>query len=468
VTNLPLLTLRALLSKKGWYAFGHLLSPTTFGELEYRRIYQHLERLHTTTEGDITVPALLADMEIQYRTKPDTLEEMRLALDYLEEAADMPHDLTEGLLRRFLQQATSLEVAKYIAETSSKPEFSMDVVADLTARAVEVGSRAGKTVTDLFAAPLSGDADVRPTRYPLGFSRQLDRSLRGGTAGGELLLLLAAPSVGKTSLLCLVGAHHALKGRNVLHITLEINGRKVVERYDQAWTGLDIEGLETPHGQATVEAARAAVSQSGAHVWVADWSYTNVTANDIGAQVRRMRGSVCDGTWTACQCGRPARVDLIMVDYMGLMQPSKVPGREMRQSFRMLGQEMRQLARNLEVPVVSAWQVNRVGSEKDLIGPTDISESWDVVMIADTIIGLNRSLEELRNKRLRVNVVKQRESTDRGMFELYCDLDRMIVRDVELQDHRNYAIKLLGGSNAGTDGVAEGQGVPGQGQTPVD
>jgi replicative DNA helicase len=450
VTNLPLLALRAIMTKRGWFAFGHLLKPETFGELEYRRVYAHLARLHEQTESDITIPALLADIEIQYRTKPDTLEEMRLVLDYLDEAVEVSSDLMESLLKRFLQQAMSMEVAKYVAETASKPEFSVAVVADLAARAVEVGERVGETVTDLLAAPLSGSPDVRPARYSLGVSRELDSGLRGGTAGGELCLYLAAPSVGKTSFLCHTGAQHALRGRNVLHVTLEINQRKVFERYDQSWTALDQDGLETPHGQQAVEAARAGIRASGAHVWVADWSYMTVTASDIGAVVRRMRGQ-------KCKChDLPMRVDTIIVDYMGLMSPGKVPGKEVRHSFRMLGQEMRQLARNLEVPIISAWQVNRVGSEKDLIGPTDISESWDVVMIADTIIGLNRNLEELHNKRLRVNIVKQRESTNRGMFELYCDLDRMVIRDIDLKDHHDYAVKLMGGVNAGQEATHSG------------
>lgn len=450
MTNLPLLALRAIMTKKGWFAFGHLLKPETFGELEYRRVYQHLARLHEQTEADITISALLADMEIQYRTKPDTLEEMRLVLDYLDEAADTPHDLMDSLLRRFLQQAMSMEVAKYVAENASKPEFSVNALADLTARAVEVGDRVGSTITDLFATAVSGTAGTRPARYSLGVSRELDLGLRGGTADGELLLYLAAVAVGKTSFLCATGASHALRGLNVLHLTLEINSRKVVERYDQAWTNQDRETLETVFGQATVEAARAAVQAAGGHVWIADWSYMNVTAADVGALVRKMRGQKC-----VCH-DLPMVVDTIIIDYLGLMSPGKAPGKEMRNSYRLIGQEMRQLARNLEVPVVSAWQVNRVGSEKALIGAADISESWDVVMVADTIIGLNRNLEELHNKRLRVNIVKQRESTNRDCFELYCDLDRMVIRDIELKDHHDYAVKLMGGANAGQEAAHSG------------
>ena len=430
------------MTKKGWHAFGHLLKPETFGELEYRRVYQHLERLHATTEADLTVPALVADFEIQYRNKPDQLEEMRLVADYLDEAVDLEPALMEGLLKRFLQQSASMEVAKYVAENASKPDFSVATVADLAQRAVEVGERVNKTVIDLFASPLSGAPDARPTRYGLGISRELDRSLRGGTAGGELLVFLAGPSGGKTSFLCLVGAQHALAGRNVLHVSLEINWRKVVERYDQAWTAQDQETLDTPLGQAKVAAAREVVRNAGGHVWVADWSYMNVAAADVGAEIRRMRGQRCPDCDALCE------VDTVIIDYLELAAPNRLPGREPRFAYKALAQEFRALARALEVPVLTAWQVNRIGADRDLITQTDTSESWDIVKIADTIVAINRNLEENRNKRARVNVVKQRESTNRDLFELYCDLDRMVVRDIELQDHRDFAVKLLGGSDA--------------------
>lgn len=430
MTNLPLLALRAMLTKKGWFSFGHLLKPESFGEMEYRRIYQHLARLHEETESDISIPALVADMEIQYRTKPDLLEEMRLVADYLDEAADMPPDLMQGLITRFLQQSMSMEVAKYVAENASKPEFSVSALADLAARAVEVGERVDSVVVDLFAAPISGAPGTRPVRYSTGLSRGLDRALRGGVGGGELLVLLGGPSSGKSSLLCRSGAEHARQGRNVLHITLEINSRKTIERYDQSWTSFSQDDFDTAHGQQTAQAARDAVNKIyGGHVWIIDWAYMSVSAGDIGAKIRQLAGQKCP-----CH-DLPMRTDVVVIDYLELMTPNRLPGREPRFAYKALAQEVRAMARTFDIPVLSAWQVNRAGMEKDLITQTDTSESWDIVKIADIIIGINRNLEEAQNRRGRLNIIKQREGSDRGLFEIYCDMDRMVVRDVEHADH---------------------------------
>lgn len=429
--NLPMLVLRALLSKRGWYALNHLVKVDSFESNEFRRLFQMVERAHGETAGDLTIPVLRADTAIHYLNKaPDALHEMDLVIDRLERTTEVDLDAATALVRRFLERSVCYEAAEYISNYGDKPEFNVATVADLAARAVEVGDRVGKALVNLVTSPLSGATDNRRIAHSLGCSRRLDRSLRGGVGDGELCILLAAPSGGKTGLLCRAGASHATKGGRVLHISMEVNSRKVIERYDQCWTGLANEDLESPEGQAAAQEARDRVRATGGHVWVADWSYVPTSANDIGALVRQMRNQRCE-----CH-DEPMTVDMVVIDYMMLMSPNKLPGRELRQKFSALGTEVRQLARNLDVPIVTAWQANRVGSDVLLLSRKDIAESWDTIMIADIILGLNQSDEEARNRRMRVNVIKQRESQDRGFVEIYCDLDRLIVRDLTVEDER--------------------------------
>jgi len=437
--NLPMLVLRALLTKSGWARFSNLVQVDSFESNEYRRIYQHIERLHGTTESDLTMSLLWADVDLQYIQKPDLREELGLVLDRLEAQESVPADGLETLVKKFLQRSMAWNIAEYVSNNADKPEFSIDALVDLGQRAVEIGNRVSQTVVSIFESPLSGSPDSRRIANSLGVSRQLDVSLRGGVAGGELCLYLAGPSVGKTSYLCRTGAAFAERGLNVFHVTLEINARKVFNGYDRAWTSRTTDELETPEGQEAVKSARASVRAAGGHVWVADWSYLGISANDVGAEFRQLSASRCgDGLLGKddCQCGQPRRADLIIIDYLELMQPNKIPGKEMRQAFKMIGQDVRSLARNLDIPICSAWQVNRAGSDVMLLSKKDVSESWDIVKIADIILGLNQTDEQLRNRRLILNIIKQRESTSRDMFELVSDLDRMIVRDALTNDSK--------------------------------
>lgn len=449
--NVSMIVLRALMSKRGWHAFSHMVRVESFESNEFRRIYQHLERLHVDTEGDVPLAAIRADVAVQYAGKPELVEEMGLVLDRLDRAEQLDHGLMQALIRRFLERGIAYEIAEHISNHVDKTDFSFNTVADLAARAVEVGERVTQAVTDVVASPLSGAADNRRVAHGLGVSHQLDAGLRGGVAGGELSVYLAGPSVGKTSFLCRTGASHAADGGRVLHVTLEINTRKVVERYDQCWTSRGREDLETPDGQEAVSLARDLVRQAGGHVWVVDWSYLTVSAADIGSLVRRMKGTKCP-----C-CDRMMAPTMIIVDYLELMSPNKLPGKEMRQIFSAVGKEHRALARNLDLPLCTAWQVNRAGNDVNLLSKKDVSESWDIIKIADIILGLNQTMEELNNKRLRVNIIKQRESTNRGVFELYSDLDRMVVRDTKHEDTRDQVNAIIGRTDAETE-VARGSG----------
>jgi replicative DNA helicase len=461
MTDLPLLVLRLMLTKGGWLNFNHLVRADTFDTVEYRHLYQQLEKLHDDTDDDLTFGGLRAALEIQFRNKPDQLFEMREILERVEKQEVLDQALATQLVKRFLERSVSYEIAEYVANHADSPDFSITTVTDLVERAVEVGGRVGKSVASIFGRPLSGSLDSKPPRNGVGFSRQLDVGLRGGVGPGELCIYLAPPSRGKTSYLCFTGARLAARGKGVLHITLEINERKVTERYDQAWTGLAAEDLEAPEGQQAIQAARDLVQEKGGHVWSIDWAYMTVSANDIGALVRQMRGLPCE-----C-CGKPMLVDAIVLDYLEEMSPNKFPGREMRQSFSAVGKEARALAINLDLPLYTAWQANRPANDKDLLGAGDVSESWDIIKKADQIIGLNQSLAELHNKRMRVNIIKQRESTDRGVYELFSDLDCMVVRDVTHEDHTEALKNALSKSiqvarKKGSDGDSGdgGGGVP--------
>jgi replicative DNA helicase len=422
MTNLNLIVLRALLSKKGWHGLGHMVT----------RLYAIIKQLHEMTESDVAVEAVRAAVEVQLEKAPQARDNLLSMLELVDETIAVPEDQLQHLVRKFIERSKVYALVDYAVNNVEQEDFDVNALTDLVAGAVEVGERVDTAVTDLFATSLSGAPDNRPVRLSLGVSRQLDASLRGGTGPGELCLYLAPPATGKTTFLIQSGAAHAREGGAVLHVTMEINTRKVIERYDQAWTGLSSEDLQTDWGQARAGTARHIVQKSGGQVHIVDWSYMPATAQDVGAMVRKLRG-------------QGINITMVVVDYLALMSPNKPTGRELRSNYSAVGKEMRAVARHLDLPVLSAWQVNRQGSGKSntLLSKEDVSESWDIIMIADTIIGLNQNPEELRRRTMRLNVLKQRESTARDVVEIYCDLDRLVVRDLSSEDHFAHVRSIL-------------------------
>ena len=419
--TLPLLILRALLTKRSWLAFQNIVRQDTFAATDFRRMYGHIERLHEVAAGDISPSILGADIEIAY-TKGSQLDEMLEILGDVAAAPLLEHELLENRVREFVQKSLLTQAAEYTIGNVQSARFDAEHVADLVSSALETGGRLDAQVADYGDAPLPGAIHDRPARIHLGFGTELDTAIGGGIAAGELVVLLAPPSRGKTSYLLKAVAVAAGEGRRVLHVTLEIankksTGFKVTRRLDQALTKLTKDGLETY--SSLVEKAR---SKLAGRIYIKDWSHAQATVGDIKALVRRMRA-------------RGQGVDLVVVDYLELLRPSAHNRQDsIRFAYGDLGKEIRAAANELDVPMLTAWQVNRSGADTQILRAGDISECWEIVKHADTIIGLNQTDAELENKRMRINIIKQREGTTRGTFQLYSDLSRMDIREIEKRD----------------------------------
>lgn len=383
---------------------------------EVRTLYAHMERLHGKTDRDLSAQSLVLDLQSTY-PEGERLDELTEMVEYIEEGKEVEPSALESMVQRFVSRELLTKASKYIATNLGTGSIDPDIALDYCQRAVEISESADGRVMGLAQAGLPGEIELRPALVGLGLSGQLDASLGGGVAAGELAVYLAPPSRGKTSYLCATGASAAKEGRGVLHITLEISARRVIRRYDQALTGMkSSELIENP---LTVSAARKAMTKAGGEVNIVDWSYKEVNPNDIRGLIKRLRR-------------QGHKVDMVIIDYLELMHPNPSTARHQqaqRHIYGAMGKQVRAVAVCMEIPVVTAWQVNREGSSQHTITQEHVSESWEVIKHADIIIGLNQSDAERDNRIMRLGVIKQREGTERPVVYIHSDLDRMKVRE---------------------------------------
>lgn len=191
----------------------------------------------------------------------------------------------------------------------------------------------------------------------------------------------------------------------------------MIRRYDQAFTGM--KSSELIASPKTVAAARKRVLSGGGELYVVDWSYKDITPNDIRGMVKRLRNE-----------GK--KIDLVVIDYLELMKPNASAERnrrEMRHTYGAMGKELRAVAVGMEIPILTAWQVNREGSDCHNVELRHVSESWEIIKHADLIVALQQTDGERDNRVMRLRLLKQRESTERPQVYLHCDLDRMVIRE---------------------------------------
>lgn len=212
-----------------------------------------------------------------------------------------------------------------------------------------------------------------------GFS-DLDRVFQP-MRGGQLVILAARPSVGKSSLARMIAYHNAKKwGRHVIFASLEVMAPSLAINLAQMITGLPYRTLRKAHTK-DVQFFRSTVGSLAMptlHVLAA----TEVRLATIRARAKLMRAK-----------GTPAR--LIVVDYLTQL-PDAEPqrGENRATSVGRCSRALKKLAIEEDCPVLALAQLNR-DSAKDGREPAlhDLRESGDIEQDADKVIFLHRPAE---------------------------------------------------------------------------
>jgi replicative DNA helicase len=230
------------------------------------------------------------------------------------------------------------------------------------------------------------------TGVATGFT-DLDK-LTGGLQPGELVILAARPSMGKTALALNIARNAAVEHeKKVAIFSLEMTTRSLVLRLLGAEAKVESEVFRSGH--ITVNAhsrlVQAASRLSSAHLWIDDGSATTVL--EIKAKARRM--------------SKERGLDLVILDYLQLARgDTRTERRE--QEISEISRGLKGLAKELNIPVLALSQLNRgpeVRSEKRPI-LADLRESGAIEQDADLIAFIYR--DEVYNK----------ETPDEGIAEI--------------------------------------------------
>lgn len=407
-------TLRALMNRQVWMKFQHVLSEEMFPNAVAVTIYSLLEELHKSSKKSIGVQALRVSVEAHFRA-PNRRQELNQAIDHMMEVKRGALRSADQAIRRYLARGYAEQAIYHYNLHCNDAAFDFSVPAALMERAHGIVQVADEPTLAARRVGLPGDTNLERHVVGLGYSAELDRALLGGIGCGELGVLLAPPARGKTSYLIAAATNAVKQGHHVLYFTLEISATKVFMRYYQTLTGLNY--IELMQARDLVNVTRSSVA---GELYVADYARTRLTPSLVHAEVEMQQ-----------TLGNP--ISYIVIDYAELMDPTSGFGR-MGVNSRSLGdmvKDLRRVAAYFNIPVLTAWQVNRGGSDKYVFGEADVSECWEVVKHADILLGLNQGPMELLHNTLRLKVLKQRESPARPLVYLYSDMTRNIVRQLD-------------------------------------
>ena len=268
--------------------------------------------------------------------------------------------------------------------------------------------------------------DVRehPERYigiPSGW-KILD-DLTNGFHKSEYILVAAKSGSGKSMTLINWANHASKTGHNVVYVSLEMP-QKVI-RLRQLSLESEIPFLNLKSQNLTAEqlnkqeyVLRNEIANRDGKLFVVDVPKCSVGL--IEAQLRQLQQNM--------------NIDIVFVDYMGLLKPeSHVKSRNGWEIAKEISNDLRELARTLRIPVVSAIQVNASGMEKtteDDLELEDIAISKRISDPADLVIGVIWD-KATNPHRMKLSVPKYRSGYITSNH-LWCDLNICKITDVPI------------------------------------
>ena len=241
--------------------------------------------------------------------------------------------------------------------------------------------------------------DTIPTRLP-----ELDKKevLNGGSGRGELLCAIGSTGAGKSHWLTMIGANALREGRNVLHYTFELSETAIGIRYDSNLC--DMDSNEVTDRKDEVKAFYENESSRLGRLFIKEYPTNTASVYTIKSHVERL----------SLKGFKP---DVIIIDYADIMRSTRQFD-SLRHELKLVYEELRGLAMELQVPIWTASQANKEGANSDVIDVTNMSEAYGKAMICDVIVSISRRPHEKASGWGRLYVAKNRAGRDGLVYPL--------------------------------------------------
>ena len=249
---------------------------------------------------------------------------------------------------------------------------------------------------------------------------------KGGLVNKSLNVALAGTGVGKSLFMCHVAAGALTQMKNVLYITMEMAEERIAERIDANLMNVPIDQLENLSKDMFDKKMHKLTDKGVGKLIVKEYPTGAANANSFRALLKEL------------QIKRDFKPDLICIDYLNICSSArmKAMGGSINSYImvKAIAEELRGLAVEFNLPVLTATQTTRGGFANSDVGLEDTSESFGLPATADLMFALIAT-EELDNlNQIMIKQLKNRYNDPTGAnkkFVLGIDRAKMRLYDVE-------------------------------------
>ena len=251
-----------------------------------------------------------------------------------------------------------------------------------------------------------------------------NRITKGGLPPKTLNIALAGTGVGKSLFMCHVAASCLSQGRNVLYVTLEMAEERIAERIDANLMNISIDDLhELPKQMFDNKIANIIKSTSGKLI-VKEYPTASAHTGHFRGLIKELA------------IKKSFKPDIVFVDYLNICSSSRFKGQANVNSYmyiKSIAEELRGLAVETNIPIMSATQTTRSGFVSTDIGLEDTSESFGLPATADFMFALisNEELDELNQIAIKQLKNRYNDPTLNKRFVVGIDRAKMRLFDVK-------------------------------------
>jgi hypothetical protein len=381
-----------------------VMNPTYF-DLKYLsfltdRYFKHYNKYKTFPTMQLLISIIKEDLH----SGPDAILKDQI-IDCLHriranpDPGDLPYVKEKSL--DFCRRQAFREALESAVEMVATDKF--ESVVDLMKKAVSVGM-ANTTGHDFFEDAEARFVKVNRNPCPTGLDVIDGKDiLRGGLGRGELGVVVAPTGVGKSHWLTAMGAHALKMGKNVVHYTFELTETAVGLRYDSNLCS--IPSNDVPDMKEDV--LKMYESMDLGRLIIKEYPTGTATVQTLRNHIEKLslKGFV---------------PNLIIIDYADIMRSSRTYD-SLRHELKLVYEELRNLAMELNLPIWTASQANREASGAEVVGLENMSEAYGKAMVADVVVSISRKPSEKADGSGRLFIAKNRAGKDGILFPIHID-----------------------------------------------
>lgn len=426
------------------------IKPEYFDSLEDREILKAISKYVDAYAGSMPSPDIVEHIiETDAKTLSD--ESFKSIQDKLKGFSSVDPSQRDWLVdetEKFCQQAAIFNAIRTGVSILDGDEKKLDVgsIPDLLndALAVSFDTHVGH---DYFENASERFDSYVQKEHKIPFDLDILNDITDDGIGRKTLSILMAPTgVGKSLFMCHMAAANLMHGKNVLYITMEMSEERISERIDANILNIDIKQLKSLSKEGFLKRIERAKTRTAGKLVVKEYPTSTAGAGHFRHLIRELKQK------------KGFVPDIIYIDYLNICMSTRL--RSMSSNVnsytyvKAIAEEIRGLAVEHDLPIVSATQTNREGFSNGDMDLTNTSESIGLPQTCDLMLGI-MSIQELENQgQILVKQLKNRYGDLNYKNKFVIGIERSLMR---LCDVDNPTDGLLGSETTKPNAKSKGE-----------